>query len=216
MKSEYVGVFLKNSDTINLGIELDEVSIDNQKENIDDKFYFDFIITIKNGGFFLKRSLQLYSFVRVRDFFNIEYINLLLQEAFGELFNNLWAFAQDAFGNQFAFDLSSKQIVFFNCETGEKEVLASNFEQWLGILFNDFEYLTGMPYIEAWQEKKHLLLPNQRLVPIKPFVIGGEYVVTNFSVLDFPEYFFYNAHIAKQIVNAKDGTKIKLNIKYRR
>jgi hypothetical protein len=89
---------------------------------------------------------------------------------------------------------------------------AKNFEEWLDCLFNNLDYYAGISFVKDWNEK-NVLLPNQRLCPIKPFVMGGDYERKNFYALDFPKYIEYGADIAKQIFNLKDGQKVKLVIK---
>jgi len=189
--------------------KIDENILSNLNKIIKEKSYFEFLATIENGGLFFKQSLQLYCVTSSNDFMDIEHVNQVLNKEYGPLFENLLSFGQDIFGNQFAFDLANQKVISFNCETGEKNFLADNFKDWLAVLFNDFAFYTGVTYAESWLEKNNIEL-GQRLVPIKPFVIGGDYSIDNFYTLDFPKYLTYNADIAKQIFNLKDGEKVKI------
>jgi hypothetical protein len=74
----------------------------------------------------------------------------------------------------------------------------------LDCLFNELNYYAGITIVEEWNEKD-LLQPNERIIPKKPFVVGGERELNNLYALGFPEYIEYSADIAKQIFNLKDG-----------
>lgn len=194
--------------------EIDREALERLNKLIQDAGYFEFLSAVTNGGIFYGRSLQLYCCNAAKNYTDIEFVNNVLIAAFDYLFKDLYAFGQDILGNQFAFELTSKQIVFFNCETGERKAMAKNFEEWLDCLFNDLDYYAGISFVKEWNEKNELL-PNQRLCPKKPFVIGGEYESENWYALDFPKYIEYSADIANQLYNLKDGQKVKLVINNR-
>lgn len=130
MSIKYFREFLDNIDSSWHPYEIDKDSLVRLREFIKDAAYFEFLSSVTNGGLFFNRALQLYCCNAAKDYSDIEFVNHVLKAAFEYLFNGLCAFGQDVFGNQFAFELTSKQIVFFNCETGEKKVLGNNFEEW--------------------------------------------------------------------------------------
>lgn len=179
---------------------------------INENFYFSFIEEINNGGLFFDQSLQFYSFTEERDYRNISVVNEALKREYKELFNGLVAFAQDVFGNQFAFNTLENCVVLFNIETAEQKNVAQSFEDWLIILETDLDYFAGVSYARKWKEHNELGL-DQRILPEVPFVIGGEYNLENFDISTFPYYISYNAQLAKQIFNLKDGESIELVIK---
>jgi hypothetical protein len=179
---------------------------------IGDTNYFEFITSIGNGGFFFGQSLQFYSLTSENTFRSIKIVNELLIKEFSFLFDGLFAFAQDIFGNQFVFDKNTHDILFFNIESGSKQLLSASFQGFLNVLINDIDYYTGMSYEKMWKVKNDIAL-NQRLQAKIPFVIGGDYIIDNFYVNSYPAYLLYNADIAKQIYNLKDGEKVKLKLK---
>jgi hypothetical protein len=61
-------------------------------------------------------------------------------------------------------------IVFFNVETGEREVIASKFADWINVIQDDLEYFTGINVLENWIATNKLDI-NQRLCP-KAFYNG--------------------------------------------
>lgn len=179
---------------------------------INENFYFSFIEEINNGGLFFDQSLQFYSFTEERDYRNIAVVNETFKREYKGLFNRLVAFAQDVFGNQFAFNTLENCIVLFNIETAEQRIIADSFEDWLVMIEEDLDYLAGLSYARKWK-KYHNLGLDQRILPEVPFVIGGEYSLENFDISTFPYYISYNAQLAKQIFNLKDGENIELVIK---
>lgn len=174
-----------------------------------DNDYFYFVTEVSNGGFFLNSSLQFYSFIKKEDFRNIEFVNSIFQHSYGKLFSNLYTIAQDVFGNQFVFNKSTNSFQFFNIETADAELMGQNFEEFIKKLLSDIDFYSGRDYKEMWNQD---MKPNQRLCPKKPFIIGGEYEVTNFYASEFPKYIEYFSDIAKQLHELPDGTPIKLRI----
>jgi hypothetical protein len=124
----------------------------------------------------------------------------------------LIAFGQEALGNQFCFDARTKEIIFFNAESGKRETVAPDFRQWCKLLIADLDYFTGVNVVGQWTIGKGSLSLNQRLYPRKPFVIGGEYKVDNLIAGSFPDYIKANANIARQIFDLPDGTAINIKL----
>lgn len=175
--------------------------------------FTEFIMSLNNGGFFFNRSFQIYEYNRGETFTDGNYINALFHKYFGKLTDNLFSFGQDIFGFQFAFVKDSTQIIYFNSETGEREVMGNNFNDWLQVLDSRLEYYTGEPLMKDWIKEKGPIAPEVRLIPIKPFVIGGDYEIYNLHTLAFPKYLDYYSDIAHQISNIPDGTPVKLTVK---
>ncbi|WP_341839631.1 SMI1/KNR4 family protein [Chitinophaga caseinilytica] len=183
---------------------------------LDDKnvdAYKEFLTRLGNGGFYFNRSLQLYGFSGQEAFKNANEINIQIQTHFGKLAEKLFAFGQDIFGYQFAFIEGSSDIVYFNSETGEKEIMANSFSEWLQVLEDKLDYYTGEPFMIDWIKEKGKLDIDARLIPIKPFVIGGDYEVDNLHVLHFPKYLEYYADMARQISVLPDGAAVRLTIR---
>jgi hypothetical protein len=179
------------------------------RREIRDEDYFNFIAETQNGGLFLDRSLQFYGFASTKNYQDIDFINQIFSEEFGNYFKGILTIGQDIFANQFVYDLSTQEIFLFNIETADKEKLANNFKHFIEILFSDLEYYSGRTFILNWNNS---FGSDQRLCPQKPFIIGGDYVNENFYASSFPKYLYFFADIAKQIHEIPDGTPIKLKI----
>ncbi len=191
--------------------EPDFMLLSRYKQLVKDHTYFDFVIESHNCGFFYQRSLHLYSYSHNREFNDIDYVNTLLKQEYGEMFVGLASFGQDLFGNQFCFDTTENKIVFFTTETGKKEVIASDFENWLTVLYKHFSYYIGPTLLKEWYAGNQLGF-NQRLCPKTPFVAGGEFAAGNLYAGTFPDYIKAYLAIATQVYHLPEGTRVKIEI----
>ncbi|MEU8820878.1 hypothetical protein [Actinoplanes sp. NPDC048796] len=96
---------------------------------------------------------------------------------YGATLDGVTFFAEDVFGGQFG--LRGDEVVSFNPETGELEHLAPSLEAWATEIIDDHSVMTGRPLAHEWQLKHRPLSPGERLIPVVPFVLGGEYAVDN-------------------------------------
>lgn len=176
------------------------------KKIISDEYYFDYITTILNGGLYFKGSLHLYGFCKSPLFHSILEVNEVFRREYGVIAEGKFLFGQDIFANQFAF--AANGIVSINAESGDSDFLARDFKDWLELLSEDREYLTGINLQMDWESVKPRLQNDQRLCAKKPFVIGGEFTIDNLYAQVFPKYLMSNANIARQIYGKPDGTKV--------
>lgn len=175
-----------------------------------DSLYAEFM-EVSNGGFFYNKSLHMYSSSVLHEEHNITQLNSIIQDLYGELIKNSFFFGQDLFGNQFGF--LDNHIILFNIETGDIETLCNSFYDWLELLQEDGDYLTGESLLLDWEKIHDSLNVSNRLCPKKPFVVGGEYKAENLSPLQIVENLSYNSELAKQIHNLPDGTPIRFQIR---
>jgi hypothetical protein len=137
----------------------------------------------------------------------------LWRKDYGNLTENCLFFAEDIFGVQFC--IFESKIYSFDPETGTKELLATDIEQWSKAILEDFNMLTGFPLAHEWQLKHgNLTLStiNKRLLPKIPFFCGGKFEVDNLYLADSVKGMKLRAEIALQTRNTPDGTKIKFHI----
>lgn len=178
--------------------------------NIKDKMYLDFVEK-GHEGFYFNKALYIYRNHKEDNdigFYSLEKMNLLLVKYYGRLFRDLIAFSCDIFGNQFVF--AENGIEFFNIETAERELVAGDFTEWIHVILKEKEYYTGVELLNDWEKLYVEIKPNERLTPKKPFVLGGEYTISNLKVLEFDKVIAFNSSIAKQIKDLPDGTEYKI------
>ncbi len=119
-------------------------------------------------------------------------------------------FAEDVFGNQFL--IFNEKIYTFEPETGEIEEVSESFEEWAKCVLDNYNFLTGFQLAHEWQTSNGVIPVGKRLIPKIPFVLGGKYTVDNLYLLDAVTGMNLRADLAKQIINLKDGEKIKFHI----
>lgn len=95
------------------------------------------------------------------------------EKAHGPLADGHVAFAQDLFGVLFTWH--ADHVCAYDPETGEHEPVAPDAEGWAARVLEEPEELVGSAFAFDWQERHGALEPAERLVPLLPFVLGGEY-----------------------------------------
>lgn len=192
----------------NLEFNALEKSTDLHKLDIQDKYFLDFL-EIVNGGYFYNNSFHIYGISEKLDFHDLRFMDNFFHESYQEIVKGMKFFAEDVFGNPFAF-LNNK-VYLFTIETAEIECLAENFKDFIKLLYEDLDYLTGITLAaELSQNDNKSLTKGKRLSAKQPFIIGGEYKLNNLYLKDFKKNITYNSSIAKQVYNVPDGTKIKI------
>ena len=119
-------------------------------------------------------------------------------------------FAEDLFGNQFG--MRGPSVVGFDPETGAFSAMAANLEEWASNVLGDYNLWTGCSLAREWQ-KKHGSIPfGSRLLPITPFILGGDFEVGNLQLMNALDGMKYRASIARQISELPDGATVKLRV----
>jgi hypothetical protein len=134
----------------------------------------------------------------------------LWRNAYRGLSEEWFFFAEDAFGGQFG--LGRGGVVGFDPETGDIELLARSIEDWAKVVLDDCEMLTGWPLAHEWQVQHGPLRPGRRLIPKVPFVLGGDFVVSNLYDGDTVMSLRYRGEVASQLHDLPDGTRVRLRL----
>jgi len=130
--------------------------------------------------------------------------------AYQSLADGLLVFAEDAFGNQFAFE--ADRIVRFVAETAEREFMADSLEEWLEILMRDPDEELALWLLREWKAPDRVLQPDEHLCPKVPFVAGGPYESRDLYVLDRNQSMVFKGDLAWQIRNMPDRGKVRLKV----
>jgi hypothetical protein len=164
-----------------------------------------------SGSFFFENSLHIFS-TNLNSPLNIQKINEEITSLYDISNISFFLFwGQDLFGNLFYYE--DKGIGFFEIETGEKNLLSSNFSTFDSLLMNDYEYLTGVNYLKDWEFfNNKTLQETDRLCPKIPFIIGGDYAHDNLYEKDFFLNWRFNSDLAKQIKDTPDGSPVQIEI----
>ncbi len=125
---------------------------------------------------------------------------------FDEPYEDFTFFAEDIFGVQYC--VQQSDIYVFDPETGIFEILCNSIGDWANIIIQDVNFRTGALIAKEWQNKYGKIQPGSRLLPKKPFVLGGGYEIENLYLCNELEGMRFRACIAKQIRDLPDGSEV--------
>ncbi|WNM35439.1 hypothetical protein RKE30_36300 [Streptomyces sp. Li-HN-5-11] len=134
----------------------------------------------------------------------------LWRDTYGDMANEYLFFAEDIFGGQFA--IKDEVIYSFDPETGESSPIAESLEGWADAILGDYEFLTGFPVAHEWQSLNGAIEDGSRLIPKRPFVLGGEFSAGNMYVLDSVKTMRLRGDLAVQLRDLPDGATVKFKI----
>ena len=170
-------------------------------------------ILIKTNGFFcFEQALRFFSAANAEASWGVHEwnTNALWKEEYRGLADGVFCFAEDIFGNQFC--ISDEKVCFFNLETAEIEMLSPTIEELSEKILLEFNFMTGYKFAHEWQEVHGRLPVRQRLMPKKPFVLGGAYELPNLIAMDSIRVMKTFGNLARQIHDLPDGSQVQFKI----
>ncbi|MEY9843769.1 SMI1/KNR4 family protein [Streptacidiphilus sp. MAP5-3] len=133
------------------------------------------------------------------------------KDTYDGLADDLFCFAQDIFGTQFAV-VEGREVVRFDPETAGREVLGDSLEAWAAWLLADPDVNGAASFAYAYQQENGPLDPAHRLVPRTFFVGGGGYDFDNFVAHDAVAAMRIRGPIAQQVHDLPDGATVRLRV----
>lgn len=118
-------------------------------------------------------------------------------------------FAEDIFCDQFA--IGKKGVIRYKLESGEAELHSRSLNEWALKLLSDYDYETGWSLAHEWQKKNYILARNYRLLPKIPFVIGGEYEISNLVAVNKTKAIYAYKNLCSSVRDSKDGEAISVH-----
>lgn len=169
------------------------------------------VLSLRNGFLAFESALLVRSWHDVDSMQGIASWNALnnWRHAYGNAAEGLVFFAEDLFGCQFA--LSEHGIVRFNPETGDRDHFGSTIENWARLILADHRGATGWPVGHDWQKAFGMLPLGYRLAPRRPFVLGGDYVVSNLVAEKDDRLMRNLANVCAAIRNIPDGARVEIS-----
>ena len=164
----------------------------------------------REGFYGFRRSLHVFGRVREPRFHSVFVWNDPdgWVSEYGDLADNLLFFAENVFGDQFAFD--GERIIHFAAETGARTDLAKDVEQWLTLLLKEPERYLDFDGVAAWSDRNGLVPLGEHLVPDVPFVLSSGDVANKLSTTDAFKSMGFKGTIARQIKDLPDGAQIEI------
>lgn len=112
-------------------------------------------------------------------------------------------FAQDAFAGQFG--ITEANVIRLNPETGETTPVADSLEDWAGRILDEYNMETGWSVAREWQRAHGPLVPGHRLLPKRPFVLGGDFVPENLVAMSATDAMEKYGSLYRQVRDIPDG-----------
>ena len=131
------------------------------------------------------------------------------KQTYGTLADDFY-FAEDVFG--FQWFLNGKSVWNFDPETGDKQFVAHSMNDWAEMLLKEHRVMTGWPLAHEWQLKNRPLMPYERLLPKRLFVLGGKFEISNLVAVDSAYGMRARSAYAMSINSLPDGTNINFGI----
>ena len=130
--------------------------------------------------------------------------------AYRDLTAGLFFFAEDIFGNQFAFE--DGRVVRFLSETADREFMADSVEEWLTVVASDPDEQLSLWLLRDWRAQSDGPAFSEHLCPKIPFALGGRYETTNFYALDREKSMIFKGDLAWETRHLPEGAKVRLKI----
>ncbi len=131
------------------------------------------------------------------------------KRTYGGLADGLLCFAQDLFGVQFAIE-GGRRVSTFDPETGELRTIGESLDDWAEWLLAKPDQRGARSFATRWQDDHGPLGHDDRLLPMTPFVLGGEYTDENLVVRDAVTAMRARGPVAQQIHSLPEGATITL------
>jgi hypothetical protein len=170
------------------------------------------VLRQRNGFFCFESAFRFFPSVTVEASWGLGEWNSpdLWKADYRGLADNVFCFAEELFGRQFV--VYDGKIGIFEAETGDLKTVASSLEEWASKILLDYNQLTGYGLAHEWQRHHGPLHPRHRLLAKKPFVLGGEYSLTNFAAQDSVRLMKTLGNLAYQIHALPDGSRIEFKM----
>ena len=130
---------------------------------------------------------------------------------YGPLAADLFCFAQDLLGAQFALD-GSAAVLRFDAETGRRQHLGDSLEDWAGWLLADPAHGCGELAV-TWQRADRALEPAERLLPRQLLVTGGAVTLDNLVATDAAKAMRIRGPVAQQVHGLPPGTTVRIDVR---
>lgn len=118
-------------------------------------------------------------------------------------------FAFDLFAGMYGIEADGS-VVSIDAETGERQDFARDLEAWAALILEKPGSLLGAELGRAWQQLHGPLAPLERLVPRQPFVLGGNYEVSNLVRCPLPRAVELYGSLCEQIAATPDGSRVEV------
>lgn len=170
-------------------------------------------LLIKNGFYSFEGALHVLSDAGTQDEEGLLEWNIdaTWRKNYCGMASNGTFFAEDVFGNQFCVD-DKERVTLFDAETAKHEPIASSIEEWASVILSDYNLWTGYRLAHEWQTKNRAIPRGARLLPKRPFVLGGDYDAANLYACKAADGMRLRGDMAVQLKDVPDGQRVALKV----
>jgi hypothetical protein len=127
---------------------------------------------------------------------------------YGGLADGLTFFAEDTFGDQFAWD--GALFVRFEAETASRQPLGGSVEEFFGRILGNSEEELGLEVLNRWILAHGPVPEGVHLFPRTPLVLGGSLDPVDVVTIDPIENMRFKGSLVRQIADVPDGGQVEL------
>ncbi len=166
----------------------------------------------RNGGYFYGGALHLFGACREPAFHSLGIWNAAdgWRASFGPATGGLTFFAEDAFGDEFAFGASGR-VFALRAESGRVEELADDFDQWLSMAVEAPDELLSRGTFARWVQAHGHLPRGSQLQAYPPYLFAEDPDRVQLDAVDAFDNMAFHAALAETLANLPEGSRVKLD-----
>jgi hypothetical protein len=168
-----------------------------------------------NGGYFFDRSLHVFGACAEPPWHSLSAWNspALWRDAYGEATRGLVCFAEDAFGDQFAYSGMGGEVVCFEAELGRVVPVAPHFVAWLEGLLAQPESVLPIDVMRREAELRRMALaPGTQMFAYPPLCTVESREGVTVGPVDAVEAMRFRGSLALQLRNLPPGSRVSIEI----
>lgn len=173
------------------------------------------LLELCNGAYLFDHALHLFGACENPAWHSLRAWNATTtwRDAYGAATDGLCFFAEDAFGDQFAYNDHGGAVVIFGAELGRVEPCAPSFLDWLETMLEHGPALLPIEYLDAERRQGKRLQPSTQLVAFPPlFSVEARAGEVEVGHVDAAEAMRYRGQLASKLRDLPEGTRIELQI----
>jgi hypothetical protein len=167
-----------------------------------------------NGGYFFERSLHVFGACADPPWHSLSAWNApgLWRDAYGEAAQGLVCFAEDAFGDQYAYSGMGGEVVCFEAELGRVVSVAPHFVAWLEELLARPESVLPLDVMRREVETRQPLEPGGQMFAYPPLCTVESQEGVTVGQVDAVEAMRFRGSLALQLRNLPPGARVAIEI----
>jgi SMI1/KNR4 family protein SUKH-1 len=172
------------------------------------------LLECMNGGYFFERSLHVFGACADPPWHSLGAWNspALWRDAYGEAAEGLVCFAEDAFGDQYAYSGRGGEVVCFEAELGRVVSVAPHFVAWLEGLLEQPEAVLPLDVMRREVETRQPLEPGWQLFAYPPLCTVESRQGVTVGQVDAVEAMRFRGSLALQLRNLPPGARVAIEI----